>query len=490
MGNKLLKNSFYNAIAGAARIGLALLTIPALIRLLGIKEYGLWALASAVVDLIALSGNGISVTTTVFGSQDLTQDNSESGLSKTLTVIAGGTFLIASLAMIALWFSAESIILLFPQLEVDQKAMVIQAFQIGGLVIWSRLMQQVLMGIEQAYQKYGELNLINTLQNVLLSLGLFIVAWMGGRTIELMQWQVVTCVIILLSHLWTVKKLVKGLNLQLIWEAKKAADILQHSFVSWLICLGSVSFGRGDRLIVASVLGSENLGIYAAITDATSAMNNFAALPVQPIVPLLSNPLSDTDTGKVKLKQQIKQTFHLNAIIALISAAWLFTLAPFVIEFLLKNASSNVSIYAFKIAVIIYGLAALNAVGFYVLLSLAINLAMLLQLTSSFLALLLITFGATSFGLLGAVVGNLGFLATWIMLYLAMKQLNFSKWFWLQCLALPLLWFLVSILTCLLTSNYLYINIILLAIETLILIAWFLKTQKQNLLITLAKSKV
>jgi O-antigen/teichoic acid export membrane protein len=38
--NNFLKNGFYNTSAGIIRIGLAILTIPLLIRLIGIEDYG------------------------------------------------------------------------------------------------------------------------------------------------------------------------------------------------------------------------------------------------------------------------------------------------------------------------------------------------------------------------------------------------------------------------------------------------------------------
>jgi O-antigen/teichoic acid export membrane protein len=183
----LLKNSFYNTIAGGIRVGLVLLTVPTLIRLLEIKDYGLWSLASAVVELVALSGNGIPITTTVFGSRDLSQENPEESLSKTLTVITVTTFLAATLASIALWTGAELIVTFFPQLEPEQTLVTVQALKIGALVIWARLILQIPIGIEQAYQSYGLLNLLNTLQYLLLGLGLLIVAWRGGKTVELMQ---------------------------------------------------------------------------------------------------------------------------------------------------------------------------------------------------------------------------------------------------------------------------------------------------------------
>jgi hypothetical protein len=53
--SNFLKNGFYNTVAGIIRIGLAILTIPLLIRLIGIEEYGLWTLASTVIIVVSVT---------------------------------------------------------------------------------------------------------------------------------------------------------------------------------------------------------------------------------------------------------------------------------------------------------------------------------------------------------------------------------------------------------------------------------------------------
>lgn len=478
MATRLLKNGLYNVLAGAIRIGLVVLTTPVIIHLIGIKSYGLWALATALVELVALSGNGLSVTTTVFLSQDLAKDDAEQ-MSKTLTVMLGGTLVLATLAAVSLWLGTGTIVKCFPQLETIQRATFIEALPIGGLIIWARLLQQVLIGIQQAYQRYGLLNILNTLQWVLLSLGLAIVAYFGGRTVELMQWYAATSLVILFGHILVVKTLVDGIRLKPIWDFEKGLQIAYHSLKTWLICLGSVAFGRGDRLIVGSFLGSESIGIYAVITEATSAMSSFSSLPVQPIVPLLSNQSANKNINRSQLKAQIKQICELNGVVTLCCASWLYIFAPFIMNILLTNQVTQTTIVYFRIAVLIYALSSLSAVGFYILLSVSENLCMLLQLASGILALVLITIGAIKFGLLGAVVGNVGFILTWLMIFLGMKQLKLSIYFWLKCLLFPMLSFLICILLSFWTSSNFNLEVSIAVIHTTILVSWFLLKKKR-----------
>jgi O-antigen/teichoic acid export membrane protein len=450
--NNFLKNGFYNTSAGIIRIGLAILTIPLLIRLIGIEEYGLWTLASTIIIVVTLAEAGLSTATTVFISQDIGKEDGES-LSQTLTVTVGGILILATFASLSLFFTADSIISLFSKLENSQHIAVVHALQLGSLVVWSRLLQHILIGIEQAYQNYGLLNILNTIQYFSLSTGLIGIALLGGRTVELMEWQVLVSILILLGHIWVVRSLIKSAYLRPIWKTEKVFAIANYSFTVWLLTLGTALFSRGDRLIVGYYLGSENLGIYAGITEITSAINSLSALPVQPLVPILSSYSKNHNISRVELIQKVKQSIQINAFFALGSAAFLFIMSPLIMRLMFAEVDTNNTLRCLQIAIVIYGLFSLNAVGFFILISNDPKTVMRIQLISGFLSLTLISLGASKFGLLGAIAGNIGFLLTWLMIFLGLKNLKISNLLWLKSCLFLLVWFTICILGKLLISQ-------------------------------------
>lgn len=487
MKSRFLKNGLYNVAAGIVRIGLAIVTIPVLIRLLGIEEYGLWTLASAVVGIVGLAEAGLATTTTVFVSQDLGKEDVD-GLSQTLTVTFGSILVLATLAAIILWLAAETIVLIFPKLGQAQQSAIIQALKFGSLVVWAKLLQQVLVGVEQAYQRYGLLNLVNTVQWLLLSLGFFAVAWSGGRTVALMQWQVLTSIATLLSHIWVVRKLLDGKNIHPFWNIKKAITIARYSLITWLTILGTVIFTKGDRLIIASLLGSRSVGIYSAIVDVTSVINSFSALPIQPIISNFSYFLTHHDTHKNTLQQQLKQAIQINAIVAFSLGAALLTFTPLLIQLIIQITVTDENVFNFQLATIIYAFYSLNAVGYFVLFAVnAVKLSMLNILASSILALLLISIGANTFGLAGAFVGNSGYLMTLFLPVFAIKKMNMSHLILFKWLKIPILFFLFVIISNIVLPKiigwyyYQFIGIFILAITCTMMFFWFITDNKINI---------
>jgi O-antigen/teichoic acid export membrane protein len=477
----LLKNGIYNAITGLVRAGLVLVTIPILTRLLGIQDYGLWSLVSAVLEVVVLSGNGISVSTTLFTAKDLAQKDVDKSLSKTLTVIGGAIILLATIGALGIFFGARSITNFFPNLDLNQVNTFTYALQISALVVWSRLLQQVFIGIEQGYQQYGYLNLLNTIQAVTLNIGMLVIAANGGKIIELIEWQAAMYLSILIGHVMLVKKLLKPSCLKFSWNSQYALEIAHHSLTNLFLCIGSVIFGRGDRIVVAYFLTPSILGIYAAVTDIAAGMNTLSNLPVQPLISLLGNYLGNAEFSKNKLKVQIAQSLELNAAIALGLGAWLFALAPVLVRWLFSNVADEASvIIAFRVAIIIYALISINSVGFYTLLTLDVNLCMILYVVNAFISLTLIVFGASKFGLVGALLGNIGFLLSWSMLFFGMIKLNLSKWFWMKHLKFPLTWFIFFISIATATRDNFLLSIGISILETLAFTYWFFTAYQNN----------
>lgn len=477
--NRLLKNGLYNTGAGVIRIGLALLTVPMLIRLMGIEEYGLWALASAVIALVALAEAGLSTTTTVFVSQDLGEKNIDS-LSQTLTVTFVAILFFATVASIGLWSSAAMLVSFFPKLDQTQQFTLTQALKIGGLIIGARLIQPILVGIEQAYQRYDLLNILNTLYWLLSSMGLVVIATFGGQTVALMQCQAAVALGGLLSHILAVRFLTYRMPLRFTWSSERSLAIAKYSVFTWLTALGGALFVRGDRVVVGALLGSKTLGVYAAMADVAGAISLFSTLPVQPLLPTLSKLAVKPERDRESLYWQIKQALSINTLAATGLGTFLFTLSPLVMQIMLDDEANSENITAFRLAIVIYTLFSINAVGYYILFSAnKVRQNMLIHLLSGALSLVLISIGSHYFYLSGAIFGNIGYLCIWLLTIYGMNCLSIPKKIWLDWIKFPLLCFAGFVVTSFFFMNQFYIILCLGTVQLFALAKWFTDAQPE-----------
>lgn len=441
----MLKNGLYNIIGAVIRSGINFLTIPVIIRLMGVEEYGLWTLVSTAIGILGLAEAGLSISTTVFLAKDLANEDIK-GFCQTLTVTLTGMFFLATFAAILLWIGADGILVLFPKIEVSQHTQALQGLRIGGFVIWSRLMQQVFIGIEQAYQCYGMMNLLNTLQIIFTNITMMTIAWIGTDATGLMIANAAISLGSLSGHVCFSWMLTDGLQLRPMWNRKKFVSIIKYSSMTWLTSLGSALFSQCDRLIVGGILGTKLLGIYAGITSITTQINTMSAFAVQPLLPKLSSLLQNKNISKSVVQEQIKQVQQVNILIAMGLGIGLLIFTPIVFNFIFPGISNQEYITAFRITIMIYALYSLNAVGYYTLLSLgAVKTSTVILIGSSALTLVMIYLGATHWGLLGASIGNAGYISSLMCTILAMKQLKIpvKEWIlWIQpieILSLPVM---------------------------------------------------
>jgi O-antigen/teichoic acid export membrane protein len=469
----LLKNGFYNTAGGVLRSGLGIITTPLLIRQLGVEEYGLWTLASAVIMVVTLAEAGLSTATTVFVAEDLGEGD-VSGLSQTLTVTVTMMLLMATLAAVGLWFGADLVVNLFPQLQPLQQVEVSRAFQFGAVVVWARLVQQVLVGVEQAYQRYDLINLIGTMQSLVTNGGMLSIVLFGGRTLKLMEWQAFASVFILTGHILIVRYLLKNTQLAVVWDRDKAFKVGKYSFMVWLSSLGTMLFLRVDRLIVGSSLGAQALGIYSTFTDITRQINIMSALPIEPLIPMLGESMSKKDIDRSALRRQIGHSLRINSLVAIGLGAGLITLSPVCLNFLFSGKVEGDTLWLFCICCAIYAIYSTNAVGFYTLIGIKeINICTLIVSASGAISILLILFGSRNFGLAGAIYGNAGYFLSLFLSVVAMKKVNISSAILRDSLFFPFLFLLLVFIGNYFVDSNIVLRITICIFQTLIILGWY-----------------
>lgn len=445
---QMLKNGIYNLVTGLIKASHTIIIIFILTRAMGIEEYGVWALTCSIIELFAIAEAGLSVSTTVFLSTDISR-NDKQGFSETLSIIFLLMLGIATLAAFLLWQGASTIVLWIPQLNSMQQQTVIAALKIGSISIWAQLLQQVCIGLEQACQQYKLLNTLDSLQVIILGLGWSILAINQRGIADLIMWQVVNSLVFLIIHIYFMSKLVRGLFFRFLWNPKKVREVIVFSVVNWLSVLGVVLFKKSDRLIVASILGTKQLALYSIIIDSTNLIHAFATRSIQPIVPAISSLVAEAEkkTNQTEIISKIKSAFQLHSYVAVSLGVLFLLFSSLILDiFIHKQPIENI-LFEFRIAVIVTTIYTVGTVGHYLLLSIQmVKICSTIQVFASLISLILITIGSTQFGLLGAVLGNLGWAITILLSFIALKYfdivytdlLNWIKVPWFLFLAISL----------------------------------------------------
>lgn len=441
----------------------------------------MWSYAMAVIGIVALAEAGLSLSTTVFVARDLSGDTPRDvggTLTVTLTVTLSLMFALASLAAVGLLLAAHPLSGLLPDLSPEQRDKVAYALALGAPVIWARLLQQVLIGLKQAYHRFGLINILQTTQTAVLNLGWLLIAWRGGGIVALMAWQAVITPCFLVLHSIYGLRLLRGMALRPVWNRPKANSIIRYSLTTWIGLLGIGLFSQVDRLIVGAILGSAMLGFYAAVTSVTVQINTLSAMFVQPQFPVITQLLTNRAANLPQLGDRVRQAVAMNAVGSLGLGTLLLAVSAFILPILIPRFEIEL-LTAFRIIIVIYSLYSMNAVGTYVLFGAdQIRLSSTLVLCCGLVALGLIALGACSLGIVGSMIGNAGYVGTLAVYWFAMQQLTLARWEWLAWIRVPLGTFLGGSALILLLPDRSDLTFIIGVIQACVLSAWFVLTQR------------
>jgi FkbM family methyltransferase len=448
----MIKNGIYNLLGFSARLIVNFCTIPLLIHLIGVEEYGFWVLFSSLVSIAFMAEGGLSSSTTLFVSQYLNEESSDN-ISEVLTIVSIGIFILATLAAIVLLCSSSLISSSLPNLSLVHKAAIPESVKYSSLVVWLKILQGVPLGIQSALKNYKLINAITTSQSLMIGAGMIVIASSGGKSIAFLIWHIVVAFAVLLSYSFYSARFFRDREIRFVFNVSKCMTISQYSLWVWLASLGGAVFQQGDKLVIAAVLSPRELGAYGAIVSTASQINSFSAASVQPLLPTLGGLFHQSTSTFVHIHAQLKQSFQLNTLIALTVGTIMILLEGSITNILFSNENVFEYKISFVTAVIIYTAYSLNAVGYYTLLAFQeAKLAMITTLSSGVLAVILIYVGARIWGLPGAVAGNIGFIGIWLLSFNAMNKVGVEFKVWSNWISLPVLVTLAVVSTKLLAT--------------------------------------
>jgi O-antigen/teichoic acid export membrane protein len=160
-GALLARNTLLNLVGQALPLALALLTIPYVVRGLGVERFGILAVATAVLGYFGMFDLGMGRATTRFVADALGrgEERRVRGIVVTATAVQGGMGLLAALLIhqLASWLSVRMVAAGAPGLVAEAG----QAFAALSLAIPLILVSSSLRGALEAAQRFDLVNAVN-----------------------------------------------------------------------------------------------------------------------------------------------------------------------------------------------------------------------------------------------------------------------------------------------------------------------------------------
>ena len=373
-------------------------TTPILIRVGGMRLYGVWVGLYALGSLTLLADGGLASATSVFVAAARADGDRER--ERGIVSIALRYMLASGLA-----FSAAFGLLVgkIAQLFHDQGQDVRIALWLVALGVTPRLFQQYCGALEAGLKRHDVTARVETGYVVALQFGLVGCVVLGRGIVWLVAWYSVVTLAVCVVHIIALDRLGAPFSLRAAPPALRR-EVLRFSTAHWVSAIASTSFAKVDRLVVAGVLGSEALGVYGAATSVASKINEFSALPVQPLIPYVASSVAVGDLPAAS--RLFRAAVRLNSCIILSVSGSMLWLAPVLAHVLSRSEKGSLEV-TLRILAITYAAYSFNAVGYLFLIAMKRpRLNAVTTVVGSLGSLLAIAYLGSHYGLVGAAAGN------------------------------------------------------------------------------------
>lgn len=288
MKDLVITNTLWNLFSFATSALVLLVSVPVMVRAVGLPQYGVLALVMAATGTLSVLNAGVAQATVKYvsgllavGKRDLACNVISTSLS--LNIAAG------FLAITLMYIFSDFIALKVMRVELSILPIVKKAFLLGaciwGIAQVSATFQGALEGCQE-YRSIAPVAIIQTLLRVLLA----VVAAINFRDILAILTVQLLCDILFVFVWWRSAKFILP---EIKFKPSISLDSLKmiRQFVSWQIIdmlFGQVA-GVADRFFLSAIRGLAAVGIYSIPQRVLGALESLMAQTYRALLPAIGS---------------------------------------------------------------------------------------------------------------------------------------------------------------------------------------------------------
>jgi O-antigen/teichoic acid export membrane protein len=267
-------SSLYTAASGGIRLAVGIASAPLLVRLLGVREFGIWSVVNAMLLLAALTEFGITVAFT----NELARDNARKDwdlAGRTAATSLAITTALGLVTSVIIFFAAPYLAQwLFPELA-DRSAG-LATIRVLSWIVLPRFWQLWASAASAALYRYDLQTAVELPVGLAIQAGSVLAALVWPEPVAVAAWQLLVTVAACAGHAAVLRRVWPPLANRWSWSPESARRLWSFGLAQQVNAVGATLFNQADRIIVNGVLGPTAAGLYAA---ATSIANKVVEVP-------------------------------------------------------------------------------------------------------------------------------------------------------------------------------------------------------------------
>ena len=419
-----LSNAAYGVLDYAAHPLGMLLAAPMLLKHLGVAQYGVWVVATAVVSTGGIIASGFGDANIQYVASVRSRGD-EQALFRAVRSMMGINLLLGFTLATISWMLAPFVARHVVAEDIVLRAACLWSLRIASLLMLVRAVESVCISTQRAFERYGVAVRISILVRLLTLAGAVILTYLGLGVISIM---VATGA---LTSLGTVAQLIRlrihlgAVSLLPAFDRSTTLALWSFGAFSWMQAVSGVIFGQADRLVLGVSLGATVVTAYALCVQMAQPIYGVAASGLHFLFPYLAGRQARMPVAT--LKGAILKVFLVNLLMVAAGTVAVLVfgrplLHAWVGEAVARSAGTILTPIAWSFALL-----GLNVTGYYTLLALGrVRVVTWLNIAGGGAMLVLMAVLFSRMGIRGVAMARLVYGMTTLLMYIPLLRLYFE----------------------------------------------------------------
>lgn len=415
-----MRQHFSNAAYGvfdyvAYPVGM-LLVAPVLLHHLGVTQYGVWIVATAIVSAgsIIASGFGdanIQYVASIRSRGDVT------ALQRAVRSMMGINLFLGTLLALISWILVPALTRHVVPFNASLEIACLWSLRIASLLIVVRAIESVCISTQRAFERYGAAVRISILFRLLTLGAAVLLTYCGLGVISIMTATAVLMVPGTAAQFVRLKQHLGVKSLLPSFDRAATSALFGFGVFSWLQAVAGVIFSQSDRLILGVSLGAMSVTAYALCVQMAQPIYGIAASGLHFLFPYLSSRKATTPLPA--LKRTILIAFTVNLLLISVEMAVILLLGHSILRIWVGEEIAQSASAVLAPIVWSFALLGLNVTGYYSMLALGhVRVATWLNLAGGAAMLLMMALLLPRMGIHGIAIARLFYGVSALFLYL------------------------------------------------------------------------
>lgn len=398
-------NAAYSIAEYIAQPAAMLLAAPFLVHHLGLPQFGIWMLVSAILGSVGILSTGFGDATVKYVSTYRGQNNPD-GVERTIRATLTINAALGSFFAVLVWLLAPFLVHSVFKIEPELQTASIRAIEISAVILCLRSSESVFVSTLRAFERFGPAVKLNIFLRAVVVVSAVVLAALGRGVVDIMLATLFWSALVVFLQALAARKVAGAFNILPTFQRDALREVAHFGCFSWLQALAAVAFNHADRFVVGALLGTAPVAIYVLCVQATQPIHGLGAAAFNFLFPHLS---SRHEGGEVDAPRRVFRLALLcSVILSLTLAAPLILLGEPILKLWMGVAFAKQAHVIVGTLAIAYAILAINVVPHYTLLALGhVRYVSIVNILGGVVSLAATALLIPSLGLFGAAVARL-----------------------------------------------------------------------------------